>query len=72
MEENMKRAQVRDAVHRELFYFRKSLLPEDDEDEDRPAVQQSSHDDEYTLMNIDTIINGKVNLIFNPFISTCF
>ena len=72
MEENMNRAQVRNAVHRELFYFRKSLLPEDDEDKERAAVQQSSHDDEYTLMNSDTIINGKVNLIFNPFVSTCF
>lgn len=68
----MKRAQVRDAVHRELFYFRKSLLPEDDEDEERATLQQTSHDDEYTLMNIDTIINGKVNLTFNPFISTCY
>ena len=60
----MKRAQVRDAVSSQMFYFRKSLIPEDDEEEDvdhaPSAKEPKSHDHEYTLMNIDTIVNGKV------------
>ncbi len=57
----MKRAQKRDAVNSEKFYFRKSLTPEDTEDtEDRPSTHAKSHDHEYTLMDVDTIINGKV------------
>ena len=65
MEENMKRAQVRDAVKSQMFYFRKNLVPEDDEEEEETdpapsAKAPKSHDNEYTLMNVDTIINGKV------------
>jgi len=62
MEENMKRAQSRDAVHRETFYFRKSVVPEDDTEDEKEEgdPQPRSHDHEYTLMSIDTIINGKV------------
>lgn len=62
MEENMKRAQERDAVNRCKFYFRRCMLPEDvDEDEEPPSTPQAaSHDHEYSLMTIDTIINGKV------------
>ena len=68
MEENMKTAITRDAARNGLFYFRKSLLPEDDEDEevnDTPPTEATpepppSHENEYALMNIDTIINGKV------------
>ena len=65
----MRRAQSRDAVHREMFYFRKSLVPEDDKEEEEEEEDGASggdtghprsHDHEYTLMNIDTIINGKV------------
>ena len=65
----MKRAQVRDAVHSQMFYFRKSVVPEDDEDEDTEEREGEgaqatptlrSHDHEYTLMSIDTIVNGKV------------
>ena len=64
----MKRAINRDAARQGLFYFRKSLLPEDDEDDEAkeapptgatPTAPQS-HENEYTLMSIDTIINGKV------------
>uniref|UniRef100_A0A1X7UMB8 Glutamate--cysteine ligase n=1 Tax=Amphimedon queenslandica TaxID=400682 RepID=A0A1X7UMB8_AMPQE len=67
MEDNMKRAINRDAARQGLFYFRKSLLPEDDEDDEgketpptgaTPTAPQS-HKHEYTLMSIDTIINGK-------------
>ena len=69
----MKKAQVRDAVHREMFYFRKSLVPEDNEEEGVDPTHSSghrhdhtpkSHDHEYTLMSIDTIVNGKVSLIW--------
>ena len=61
MQENMERAQQRDAVHREKFYFRKSVVPEDDEDEAAEgAGPHGSHDHEYTEMSVDTIINGKV------------
>jgi glutamate--cysteine ligase catalytic subunit len=69
VEDNFKTATKRDAVHQGMFYFRKSLLPEDDDDEEMPAggrepggataAANTSHDDEYTLMSIDTIINGK-------------
>lgn len=67
----MKRAQVRDAVNREKFYFRKSLVPEDDDEEEEAGGDSSgshdhmpkSHDNEYTLMSIDTIVNGKVSLL---------
>ena len=57
----MKRAQSRDAVHRETFYFRKSVVPEDDKEEEQGGdTHPRSHDNEYTLMSIDTIINGNV------------
>lgn len=58
----MKRAQSRDAVHRETFYFRKSVVPEDDTEDEKEEgdPHPRSHDHEYTLMSIDTIINGKV------------
>ena len=66
----MRRAQNRDAVKSEMFYFRKSLVPEDKEEEEEEEEGEGasssssktsvSHDHEYTLMSIDTIINGKV------------
>jgi hypothetical protein len=65
MEENMRRAQKRDAVNTGTFFFRKSLVPEDvDEDEEAEpdsATTLKSHDHEYTEMSINTIINGKVS-----------
>ena len=56
---------MRDAVKTQEFYFRKSLVPEDEEEEggasDGHTHQQPvSHDHEYTQMSVDTIINGKV------------
>ena len=65
MEENFRRAQKRDAVNSEKFFFRKSLVPEDEDDEAGPdsAATPKSHDQEYTLMSINTIINGKVSSI---------
>ena len=57
----MKRAVMRDAVRTQQFYFRKSFVPEDEEDVDSShASKPKSHDHEYTLMDTNTIINGKV------------
>ena len=55
----MQRSQLRDAVNSQKFYFRKSVVPEDEEEaKDHPP---QSHDHEYTEMSINTIINGKVS-----------
>ena len=63
----MQRAQKRDAVGSEKFFFRKSLVPEDKEEEGEvepdSTPKPTSHDHEYTLMSIDTIINGKVGMM---------
>ena len=62
MQENMRRAKLRDAVNKEMFYFRHQLVPEDDDDEeptDQSDLAAKSHDHEYTLMSINTIMNGK-------------
>lgn len=67
MEENMRRAQKRDAINSEEFFFRKSLVPEDEEEDgpSNPTTQQTrSHEHEYTLMTVDTIINGKVSCVW--------
>ena len=62
MEENMKRAVLRDAVRSQQFYFRKSLVPEDEEEVESSHVSKPKlHDHEYTLMDVNTIINGKVS-----------
>ena len=63
MQENMARAQKRDAVRSEKFYFRKSVVPDDDKDDDDKdgAEPRGSHDHEYTEMSVDAIINGKVS-----------
>ena len=50
---------MRDAVNSQKFYFRKSVVPEDEEEEKDHTPQ--SHDHEYTEMSINTILNGKVN-----------
>ena len=52
----MRRAINRDAVHREEFYFRKCLIPGEEEE----AANPPSIDSEYKLMSINAIINGKV------------
>ena len=65
----MERAQQRDAIHREKFYFRKSIVPEDDEEENdekgdnKGAGPRGSHDHEYTEMSVNTILNGKVKVV---------
>ena len=61
MEENMKRAVQRDAVKTQQFYFRKSLFPEDEEEAAESSHASTSHDHEYTLMDTNTIINGRVS-----------
>ncbi len=61
----MKRAQNRDAVRTEKFYFRKSIVPEDEDEAETVSSSASqstkSHDQEYTTMSVDTIINGNVS-----------
>lgn len=77
----MKRAVKRDAVRKEAFYFRKTIIPgefkfqtwnyytiytimflylgdDDDEIDGAASIPQ-----EYTEMDIDTIMNGKVWLV---------
>ena len=56
----MKRAVLRDAAQSQQFYFRKSFTPEDEEEVD--SSKPKSHDHEYTLMDTNTIINGKVKI----------
>ena len=60
----MCRAVNRDAVHCEEFYFRKCLVSDEEEEviKEIPveAATPPSIDSEYTLMSINTIINGKV------------
>uniref|UniRef100_A0A8C8F8N6 Glutamate--cysteine ligase n=1 Tax=Oncorhynchus tshawytscha TaxID=74940 RepID=A0A8C8F8N6_ONCTS len=51
VDENMKAAQKRNAVQEGMFYFRKDIYKGNGLD--------SEGDNEYTLMSIDTIINGK-------------
>lgn len=63
----MKRAVMRDAVSSQQFYFRKSLVPEDEEEaESSHAAKPKSHDHEYTLMDVNAIINGKVSSVTAP------
>ncbi len=65
----MQWSQTRDAMNRKQFYFRNNPFPEDDDEEegcdrvDSPhpdGAQAKPHEDEYSLMSIDAIINGKV------------
>lgn len=63
----MKRAVLRDAVNTQQFYFRKSFVPEDEEEVELSRTSKpKSHDHEYTLMDINTIINGKVGPVHQP------
>ncbi|XP_058518078.1 glutamate--cysteine ligase catalytic subunit isoform X3 [Ochotona princeps] len=63
VDENMKVAQKRDAVLKELFYFRKDICKAGGSAVvDGCGKAQSGTElaaEEYTLMSIDTIINGK-------------
>ena len=65
MEENMKFSIERDAIHRNLFYFRKNVLSDDDNSDkigELNSTKERRHD-EYTLMTINTIFNGNVRQI---------
>uniref|UniRef100_A0A8C7LE75 Glutamate--cysteine ligase n=1 Tax=Oncorhynchus kisutch TaxID=8019 RepID=A0A8C7LE75_ONCKI len=55
VDENMKAAQKRNAVQEGMFYFRKDIYKGDV----LAKCLNSEGDIEYTLMSIDTIINGK-------------
>ncbi|XP_025746335.1 glutamate--cysteine ligase catalytic subunit isoform X2 [Callorhinus ursinus] len=62
VDENMKVAQKRDAVLQGMFYFRKDICKGGTAMVDGYSKAQNSTDqavEEYTLMSIDTIINGK-------------
>ena len=61
----MKLSIERDAIHHNLFYFRKNVLSDDD-NSDKIGEQNSTnerHHDEYTLMSVNTIFNGNVRQI---------
>ncbi|XP_006893191.1 PREDICTED: glutamate--cysteine ligase catalytic subunit isoform X2 [Elephantulus edwardii] len=62
VDENMKEAQKRDAVLQGKFYFKKDICKGGNAVVDGCGKAQNSPElpqEEYTLMNIDTIINGK-------------
>ncbi|XP_055786377.1 glutamate--cysteine ligase catalytic subunit-like isoform X2 [Salvelinus fontinalis] len=63
VDENMKVAQERNAVQEGMFYFRKDIYKGCNPVLDSSSVAQngldSEGDNEYILMSIDTIINGK-------------
>uniref|UniRef100_A0A3P8TN77 Glutamate--cysteine ligase n=1 Tax=Amphiprion percula TaxID=161767 RepID=A0A3P8TN77_AMPPE len=65
VDENMKVAQKRNAVQEGMFYFRKDIFKGCNPVLDGTASAQNGLEtdcgnEEYTLMSIDTIINGKV------------
>ncbi|NXP65807.1 GSH1 ligase, partial [Chloropsis cyanopogon] len=62
VDENMKVAQKRDAVRQGMFYFRKDICKGGNAVLDGCGSAQNgtgTNTEEYTLMSIDTIINGK-------------
>ncbi|XP_030345231.1 glutamate--cysteine ligase catalytic subunit isoform X2 [Strigops habroptila] len=62
VDENMKVAQKRDAVREGMFYFRKDICKGGNAVVDGCSSAQNgtgTSAEEYTLMSIDTIINGK-------------
>ncbi|XP_075564692.1 glutamate--cysteine ligase catalytic subunit isoform X1 [Pelecanus crispus] len=62
VDENMKMAQKRDAVRQGMFYFRKDICKAGNAVVDGCGSAQNgtgTDTEEYTLMSIDTIINGK-------------
>ncbi|XP_034364846.1 glutamate--cysteine ligase catalytic subunit [Arvicanthis niloticus] len=65
VDENMKVAQKRDAVLQGMFYFRKDICKGGNAVVDGCSKAQTSSEpaaEEYALMSIDTIINGKEGL----------
>uniref|UniRef100_A0A672LZK1 Glutamate--cysteine ligase n=1 Tax=Sinocyclocheilus grahami TaxID=75366 RepID=A0A672LZK1_SINGR len=73
VDENMKVAQKRNAVQEGMFYFRKDAFKGCNPVLEPPSTAQNGVEseakdsEEFTLMSIDTIINGKVSvsLLFN-------
>uniref|UniRef100_A0A667Y2S8 Glutamate--cysteine ligase n=1 Tax=Myripristis murdjan TaxID=586833 RepID=A0A667Y2S8_9TELE len=64
VDENMKVAQKRNAVQEGLFYFRKDIFKGcnpvlDGTNSAQNGLEIDGTNEEYTLMSIDTIINGK-------------
>lgn len=64
VDENMQKGQKRSAVREEVFWFRKKILPP--ENEQNHEITET--DDEYGAMTINQIINGKVFKYINAFI----
>ena len=61
----MERAQRRDAVHGEKFYFPRTTFPT------QLAAIPTSSDSEITEMDLDTIFNGNVSKLALTFIMPC-
>ncbi|CAE6535453.1 unnamed protein product [Rhizoctonia solani] len=59
VDENMRRAQQRDAVHAEKFWFRKDVRPTAQESLTGASNGRHAAADEYDEMTIDEIVNGK-------------
>uniref|UniRef100_A0A4W6DZP0 Glutamate--cysteine ligase n=1 Tax=Lates calcarifer TaxID=8187 RepID=A0A4W6DZP0_LATCA len=64
VDENMKVAQMRNAVQEGMFYFRKDIFKGcnpvlDGTPSAQNGLETDGANEEYTLMSIDTIINGK-------------
>jgi glutamate--cysteine ligase catalytic subunit len=62
VDENMKRAQKRDALLQEEFYFRKDITTCVSPPAATSCCHASDCSDVYTPMTVDQIINGKVTL----------
>ena len=62
VDENMERAQTRDAVHQEKFYFCKNTFPT----QQRATPSHSLSDSEVTEMDLNTIFNGNVSMRLPP------
>ena len=60
VDENMKRAQKRDALQQEVFYFRKDITTNVSPPAATSCCQATDCSDVYITMTIDQIINGKV------------
>ncbi|KAI5611561.1 glutamate--cysteine ligase catalytic subunit, partial [Silurus asotus] len=60
VDDNMKVAQKRNAVQESMFYFKKDIYKGCNPlFESQNGVENDADQEEYTLMSIDTIINGK-------------
>lgn len=61
---NMQTAQKRDAVLNEKFYFRKNVFTSRTPNGQPGTPANEEDEDEYELMTMNEIVNGKVNIIY--------